>query len=76
MNPELEALIVAVEAVIEARGGVDAEKLEAIYQAKLDTTLARRPEVSRDRLVRAVDLAHRKWRQAADKKHSSLPPKA
>jgi len=76
MNPELEALILALDAVIEARGGDDAERLEAIYQAKLDTTLARRPDVSRERLVRAVDLAHRKWRHAVDEKPTSMPPKA
>ena len=76
MNPELEALILALDAVIEARTGGEAEKLEAIYQAKLDATLARRPDVSRERLVRVVDIAHRKWRLAADKKHTTMPPKA
>jgi hypothetical protein len=35
MNSELEALVRALDAVIQARGG-EAEHLDAIYQAKLE----------------------------------------
>jgi hypothetical protein len=76
MNPELEALVLALDAVVQARGGDDAEKLEALYQARLEEVLARSPGLSRDRLIRAVDFAHKKWEHPQEKKPSSMPPKA
>jgi hypothetical protein len=39
MNPELQALVLALDAVIEARAGEDAKRLEAIYQSKLEDVL-------------------------------------
>jgi hypothetical protein len=76
MNPELEALIRALEAVIQARGGDEAERLDANFQAKLEEVLGRRPGLSRARLMRAVDFAHRKWQHAREKKPPSMPPRA
>jgi hypothetical protein len=75
MNSELEALVRALDAVIQARGGQEAEQLEAIYQARLEEVLLRSPGLSRERLVAAVDFARRKWQRAEDKP-SSMPPKA
>jgi len=74
-NPELEALIRALDAVMQARGGQTAEELDAVYQAKLEEVLLRFPGLSRDRLMAAVDFARKKWQRAEDKP-SSLPPKA
>ncbi|HEY6169444.1 MAG TPA: hypothetical protein VI454_15490 [Verrucomicrobiae bacterium] len=75
MKPELEALVLAFDAVRQARTGEDARRLEAIYRAKLDDVLARHPGVSLDALTRAVNVAHRRW-VLAQKKPSTLPPKA
>ena len=75
MNPELEALIVAFDAVRQARSGEDARRLEAFYRSRLDEVLVRHPAISLDRLTRAVDLAHRRW-VVAQRKASTLPPKA
>ena len=75
MNSELEALVRALDAVIQAREGQEAEQLEAIYQAKVEEVLLRFPGLSRERLIAAVDFARRKW-QRAQEKPSSMPPKA
>jgi hypothetical protein len=75
MNSELEALVRALDAVIQARGGQGAEKLDAIYQGKLEEVLLRSPGLSRERLMAAVDFARKKWQRAQDKP-SSIPPKA
>jgi hypothetical protein len=50
MNSELEALVRALDAVIQARGGQEAEQFEAIYQARLEEVLLRSPGLSRERL--------------------------
>jgi hypothetical protein len=75
MNCELEALVRALDAVIQAREGQDAERLDAIYQAKVEEVLLRSPGLSRERLITAVDFARKKWQRAQDKP-SSMPPKA
>ena len=75
MKPELEALVLAFDALRQARSGDDTKRLEAIYQSRLDDVLARHPGVSPDSLMRAVDLAHRRW-VLAQVKPSTLPPKA
>ncbi|PWU18763.1 MAG: hypothetical protein C5B50_08170 [Verrucomicrobia bacterium] len=76
MNPDLEALLLALEAVIQARRGQEADALEAAFQAKIEAVLARFPGVTRERLIQAVDFAHKQWRHAQDKKPSSMPPRA
>lgn len=40
MNPELQGLVLALDAVIEARGGQEAKRLEAIYQSSAFTALS------------------------------------
>lgn len=76
MNAELEALVRALDAVMEARGGEEAEKFEATYETKLQEVLSGHPGLSRERLVRAVDFAHRKWQHTREKKPASMPPRA
>ena len=75
MKPELEALVLAFDALRQARSGDDAKNLEANYHSRLDDVLARHPGVSLDTLMRAVDLAHRRW-VFAEMKPTTLPPKA
>jgi hypothetical protein len=75
MNPELEALIAALDAVLQARNGDEANRLEAIYQSRLDDALMRHPGLARDHLVHAVDFAHAKWLRA-QRQPPTLPPTA
>ena len=75
MNAELEALVLALDAVIEARAGDQAERLENLFQSRINDVLSRYPGVSRERLMLAVDFAHRRWIRA-QQNPSSLPPKA
>jgi len=75
VNAELEALVLALDAVLQARAGEHANRLEALYQARLDGVLERCPNLSRNALQKLVDLAHRRWCRA-QQKPSSLPPKA
>ena len=39
MNAELEALVMALDAVLEARAGDEARRLEAVYQSRLEAEL-------------------------------------
>lgn len=75
MNTELEGLIIAYDAVRQAKSGDEAARLDAIFQARVDDLLARHGGISRDKLIRSIDLAHRRW-VLAQQKPSSLPPKA
>ena len=75
MNAELEALVLALEAVLQARTGQEANRLEALYEARLDNVLRRAPHLSRGTLQRMVDLAHQRWCRA-QQKPTTLPPQA
>lgn len=48
MNAELEALLLALDAILQARAGDDAKRLEVIYQSRLDDVLARCRKPSTD----------------------------
>ena len=74
MNPELEALIKAYDAAIQAQGS-DSERLEAIYENRLTDALQRHPKLSLDALDRTIQLAHRRWIKAQSK-FPTLPPQA
>ena len=63
MNPELEALIKAFDAAIQAQGA-ESERLRAIYESLLADALQRHPNVSFDTLKSTVRLAHRRWVKA------------
>jgi hypothetical protein len=76
VNSDLEALLLALDAVIAAQGGEQAEELEAKYESKLEEVLARSPGLSRERLLRAVDFAYKNWQRTRDKKPTSMPPRA
>jgi hypothetical protein len=75
MNAELEGLLLALDGVLQARSGDDANRLERLYQARLDQVLQRCPDLSRDALQKTVDLAY--WRWCRAQQHPpSVPPKA
>ncbi len=57
MNLELKGLILALDAVIESRGGLEAQRLEALYESRLMDALGRQPNVSRQTLEALVHLA-------------------
>jgi hypothetical protein len=75
VNAELEALVLALEGVLQACAGEDANRMEALYQARLDQVLQRNPNLSHVTLQKMVDLAHRRWCRA-QQKPPSLPPRA
>jgi hypothetical protein len=75
MSTELEASVVALEAVLQAGSGEEAKRLGAIYQSRLDDELSRHPGVAREKLMGAVDFAHAKWLRA-QRQPPTLPPKA
>ncbi len=75
MNRELEALILAREAELEAASGQEAKQLRGLYEARLDDVLQRFPKLSRATLERMVERAHWRWSKAQDKP-SSMPPQA
>lgn len=75
MNPELEELIKAYEAVIESRGGADHCHFQAIFDSRLDILLERQPRLDRETVQRMIREAHRRW-VIAQRKPPTLPPKA
>ena len=75
MNTELEDLVVALEAVLQAGSGDEAKRRDAIYQSHVDDVLMRHPGIAREKLMRAVDFAHTKW-LSAQRQPPTLPPKA
>jgi hypothetical protein len=54
MNAELQALVLALEAVIEGRTGAEAKRLEALHQSRLADALERHPGLSRQTLEAMV----------------------
>jgi hypothetical protein len=74
MNPELEGLIKAFDAAIQAQG-TESERLQAVYESLLADALHRHPNLSFAALDGTIQLAHRRWIKALAK-FSTLPPKA
>lgn len=74
MNPELEALLLALDRYLQARGSQSAQFLSD-YESQISEVLQRRPTLSRDSLEKAVESAYRRWLKT-QKRPSSIPPKA
>ena len=70
MDADLEDLIKAYDAFIQARG-IEARELLTAYNAKLEEVLLRRPNLSLGALRQAVRFAHYRWTLAP-----TLPPQA
>jgi len=75
MNAELQALVLALEAVIEGRTGAEAKRLEALYQSHLADALERHPGLSRQTLEAMVFVVYRRWIRSQGKP-PTLPPNA
>ena len=75
MNAELEALLKALDAVLNARTGAEARRLEEIYNSQVEDALGRYPAISREKLMALVAFAYRRWVRAQIKP-PSIPPKA
>jgi hypothetical protein len=75
MNRELEALILAYEAVSAARD-TEAEHCLAVFEALLDDVLIGHPGVSREILRKSILKAHRQWALKQAQKPPAIPPKA
>jgi hypothetical protein len=75
MNPELEALIKAYEAVIESRGSGGHARSQAILDSLLDALLDHHPRFDRQTVQRVVREGHRRW-VIAQRQPPTLPPKA
>ena len=74
MNPDLEALVKAYDALTGCRKEHAADARRG-FQALLTDTLAKHSHLERERLLLAVHLAHRRWVRAQDKP-TTLPPRA
>ena len=74
MNPDLEALVKAYDALAGC-GRERVVEAKRQFQALLTDTLAKHPHLERERLLRAIHLAHRHWVRAHDKP-TTLPPRA
>jgi hypothetical protein len=74
MNRELEAVLHSYDAFQQAHP-TEAERLENIFQAKLDEVLQRHKGLSRQILERMIDRKYRLWLRAQTKP-PSIPPRA
>ena len=60
MNPELEALLKAWDAYLQAQRGPEADRLLALYDAQLEEICARR-KLSKELPDRAVQRSYQRW---------------
>jgi hypothetical protein len=67
MNPELEALLRAWDAYLQAGKGQEADHQLAQYEAQLEEVCARR-RLRKELLDRAVQRAYQRWQWADDSK--------
>lgn len=74
MNRQLEALVLAYDASLQAQGD-ETMAAVAAFDAIVDDALEHYPNLSRETLGRMVALAHRNWLNA-QRKPPSMPPRA
>jgi hypothetical protein len=74
MNRQLELLVLAYDALLQAQGE-ETKAVAAAFDARMDDALDRYPNLSRETLGRMIVLAHRNW-LTAQRKPPSMPPKA
>lgn len=75
MNKDLEALILAYEAVSASRDK-EAERAMEAFESLLDDLLTRHPGLPREILRKSILRAHRQWALKQDNKPPAIPPKA
>ncbi len=74
MNPELELLVLAYDALLESHGD-ETKTATVAFESKLNDALERHSSISRDTLRRMIVLAHRNW-LSTQRMPPSMPPKA
>lgn len=74
MNPELEALVHALDEALQATGE-ESVQAKTRYLA-LVTQTAERQGISVEMLERMVRLKYRRWTAAQNTRHTTLPPTA
>ncbi len=74
MHPDLEALLQAYDAALEA-GPQESSRCHDEFEQRLKDLRARTPGVSEDSLRNVIRLAYGQW-LAKQQKPSALPPKA
>ena len=67
MNPELEALLKAWDAYLQAEKGQEADLLLALFNSHVEEICAR-TRISKELLERAVQRAYQRWQWADDPK--------
>ena len=75
MDRELEALIKAYDAVIQARGSAEHQRFAILYENLISDALDRQPGLHGDSLRRAIRVAHRKW-LIGQRQPPTVPPQA
>jgi hypothetical protein len=75
VKAELEGLILAREALLEARSGEEARRARNHYQSLLDKVLERCPNLPHKSLELMIERAHSRWCKAQEKP-GSIPPRA
>jgi hypothetical protein len=74
MNAELEAILKAYDASMQARGD-EAERLRLIYESLLESVLQKHPGISEERLRHAIRKQYLNWLRAGSNP-PSIPPTA
>src|SRR5688572_19546208 len=75
MNKDLEELILAYEAVSQARD-LNEEKLREHFEALLEKVLGNQQGLDRESLRKSIIRAHRQWALKLAKQPTTIPPKA
>ena len=65
MSPELESLLKAWDAYLQAAQGEEADRLLASYESRLEDVCAR-TKITKELLDRAVQRAYQRWQWADD----------
>ena len=75
MNSELEELILAYEAIFQARDREEEERGRT-FESLLDKVLERQLGLDRESLRKCVLRAHRQWALKQTRQPTAMPPKA
>lgn len=74
MDRELESLLLAYDAWLESAED-EAARREAVFKSQLEGTLAGRPNLTEEQLLKALRAYYPRW-VGAQKHPPTLPPKA
>jgi len=74
MNPELEPLLLAYDAWLQA-GPDDVERRQAVFESHLEDTLASHPNLTREKFMVALRAYYVRWLRA-QQHPPTMPPRA